>query len=207
MTDEELILNCIGLVLLVLIIRFPGYVKVWGFGSGGMKPYPKDSPQAFQIRLFASLCLAIVLFLDVVLILRALGIEELDRALQAVRGFVDVEKEVPNSKIIGTFYTLSMINFFWVIWFTFKKKDYKFSLAKKLVAVLCALFFLFTTLLIQRSYELYWFCIIINSLFLIVNLSGLLEKKILVRYHKEQNTLNEKTENDGESLNDKKDSL
>lgn len=200
MTTRELALNVLGVIVFAFIARFPWYFKFWSFGSGGMRSYPKDSPQAFHVRLVASFCLAALLFLDLVLILRALGVEELDRALQVVRSFVDVEKVVSDSKITETFYTLSMINFLWVIWFTFKDKDYRFPLTIKLVAILCALFFLFTTLLIQRSYELYWFCIITNSLFLIVNFSGLLEKKILIRYRKEKNTSNEKTEKIGKKV-------
>ena len=207
MTTKEIIVNCIGVIALIIIIRYPGYFKIWGLGSGGRRPDAKDSKNAFFMRLSASITLVAVLFLGVVLLFRRLGIVELDLLIHQVTGFLEGGKVVPNSKIIDMIVGISTVNFFWLIWYAFKDKEHQFSLLTRVILFFSAIGFLFTIAVIQRSYMMYWICIVLNVLCFVRIYFEWFKKQVLPWYRNIRGGKNEKAEKDKESVKDKKDSL
>lgn len=181
MTISELMINGLAIIGLIVIIRFPGYFKIWGVGYGGKNPYPKGSPEFLYIRLLSLLALIVLLIFDLVLGLRELGIKEIDLFIEYIGNYMDMLN--PFNVINRNFVVVSLINCFWMLWYLYRIKDCHCSCVYRWGLGALASFFLLTFIMIRISFIMQWICIFMNSVSIIVIYSGYFEKILLECIH------------------------
>lgn len=176
MSTRELIIGVIIIPILIMMIKNPGYFKVWGFGKYSNQPDLNNSPQNFYLKVLASFSLIIILLAYVIFLFRYFNIPYIDIFIQYILTFIEnqsySEQPLSSDKLAKTIQIITLLNIIGAMWFISLqiKKDILADIRNFYIAIILIPFFTISLLLIQISSFFRFISVLINLAFFIFTL-------------------------------------